>query len=58
MSRNVTDLTSWECLLGANEAGLFPVWYIGAIDMKYEPNDDILTIERWKELTDLLEKIE
>ena len=30
------------------------MWYIGAIDMKYEPKEDILTIEHWKELIDLL----
>ena len=35
---------------GAKKAGIFPVWYIGAIDMKYEPKDDILTIREWTEL--------
>ncbi len=49
----------YQCdIVGANAAGLFPVWYIGAIDMKYEPKDDILTIENWKELTELLKKME
>lgn len=41
-------------IVGAKGAGLFPVWYIGAIDMKYEPREDVLTIENWKELMELL----
>ncbi len=45
----------YQCdVIGAKEAGLFPVWYIGAIDMKYEPREDVLTIENWKELMELL----
>ena len=48
----------YECdIVGAKEAGLFPVWYIGAIDMKYEPREDVLTIEDWKELMELFEKL-
>ena len=43
---------------GAGAAGLFPVWYIGTIDMKYEPKEDILTIEHWKELIDLIKKLD
>ena len=39
-------------------AGLFPVWYVGAIDMKYEPKEDILTIENWKDLKNLLKKLD
>ena len=38
---------------GAKEAGMQPVWYIGAIDMKYEPREDVLTIKTWKELIEL-----
>ena len=49
----------YQCdIVGASAAGLFPVWYIGAIDMKYEPKEDILTIEHWKELIDLLKKLD
>ena len=45
----------YQCdIVGAKGAGLFPVWYIGAIDMKYEPREDVLTIENWKELMELL----
>lgn len=48
----------YQCdIVGAKEAGLFPVWYIGAIDLKYEPKDDILTIKDWKELAELLTRI-
>ena len=49
----------YQCdIVGASAAGLFPVWYIGAIDLKYEPKEDILTIEHWKELIDLLKKLD
>ncbi len=45
----------YQCdIVGAKEAGLFPVWYIGAIDMKYEPREGVLTIENWKELMEIL----
>lgn len=45
----------YQCdIVGAREAGLFPVWYIGAMDMKYEPREDVLTIGEWKELMDYL----
>ncbi len=41
----------YQCdIVGAKEAGLFPVWYIGAIDMKYEPREDVVTVKDWKEL--------
>ena len=49
----------YQCdIVGAGAAGLFPVWYVGAIDMKYEPKEDILTIEHWKELIDLLKELD
>ena len=48
----------YECdIVGAKETGIFPVWYIGAIDMKYEPREDVLTIEDWKELMEMFEKL-
>lgn len=25
------------------------VWYIGAIDMKYEPREDVFAVQDWKE---------
>ena len=48
----------YQCdIVGARNAGLFPVWYIGAIDMKYEPKDDVLTIKDWKELMILFQEL-
>ena len=45
----------YQCdIVGANAAGLFPVWYIGAIDLKYEPKEDVLTIENWKDMVERL----
>lgn len=48
---------NYECdVKGAENAGIFPVWYLGAV--KKEPcmhdNDTVLTIRRWNELADLL----
>lgn len=41
----------YECdVKGAIGAGLFPVWYIGAIDLPYEEHNEILTIRDWREL--------
>lgn len=48
----------YQCdIVGARNAGLFPVWYIGAIDMKYESKDDVLTIKDWKELMVLFQEL-
>lgn len=47
----------YECdIVGAKNAGLKPIWYLGAIDMNYEKKDDVPTIERWSELINLLEQ--
>lgn len=43
-------------IVGAKNAGLFPVWYIGAIDMRQEKEDDVLTIGDWKELMVILQE--
>lgn len=46
----------FECdIVGASNAGIFPVWYLGAIDMPYERKEGILTVEGWAELEDILE---
>lgn len=48
----------YECdVKGAAGAGLFPVWYIGAIDLPYEEHKEILTVRNWKELENILRKI-
>lgn len=39
---------------GARSAGIFPVWYLGAIDMPYEEKDDVLTVRSWDELAEIL----
>lgn len=39
---------------GARSAGIFPVWYIGAIDLPYEEKEDVLTVRSWAELRDLM----
>ncbi len=47
----------YECdIAGASNAGIFPVWYLGAIDMEYELREGILTIMNWGELKGVLEK--
>lgn len=41
----------YECdVMGAKGAGIFPVWYIGAIDLPYEEREDVLTVRSWMEL--------
>lgn len=33
---------------------MFPVWYIGATDIKNDATEDVLTVKGWKELIDYL----
>lgn len=41
----------YECdIKGALSAGLFPVWYVGAIDSPYTEDKDILMVKSWNEL--------
>lgn len=41
----------YECdVKGSLNAGLFPVWYTGAIDLPYTEDKNILTIKTWNEL--------
>lgn len=48
----------YECdIVGARNAGIFPVWYLGAIDMKMEQDDDVCRIMEWGELQELLKKL-
>ena len=45
----------YECdIVGAKNAGLFPVWYIGATNMREEINEEVLTIKDWKELMEII----
>ena len=43
-------------IVGAGNAGLYPVWYLGAIDMNFEKRDDVFTIESWNELKIMMEE--
>ena len=46
----------YECdVKGSLNAGLLPVWYIGAIDVPYTEDKNILTITDWDELRRRLE---
>lgn len=41
----------YECdIKGALAVGIMPIWYIGAIDLPYVEDKNILTIQNWKEL--------
>lgn len=41
----------YECdIVGARNVGIFPVWYLGAIDMPYKECDDVKKITYWEEL--------
>lgn len=41
----------YECdIKGSLNAGLFPVWYIGAIDLPYQEEKEILTVTDWEKL--------
>lgn len=49
----------YECdIVGARNAGLFPVWYTGAADMRLPEDNDVCRIADWKELQELLERCE
>ena len=46
----------YECdIKGALSAGLFPVWYIGEIDLPYTEDKSILTVKSWNELKQRME---
>lgn len=48
----------YECdIIGAKNAGIFPVWYVGAINMPCEEKGDILKITDWEELRARMEEI-
>lgn len=48
----------YECdIVGARNVGIFPVWYLGAIDMPYKECVDVKKITDWEELQMLMEKI-
>ncbi|MDE6674413.1 MAG: HAD family hydrolase [Acetatifactor sp.] len=49
----------YECdIVGAAGAGLFPIWYTGAMDMPYIPHEGVLTVKNWEEVRAMLDKCE
>ncbi len=45
----------YECdVVGATGAGIFPVWYIGAIDLPYHEKEGVLTVDSWYELQEIM----
>ena len=47
----------YQCdIVGAKEAGLFPVWYLGAVDMPYTPDDSVLTVHSFRELKEKMKE--
>lgn len=45
----------YECdVVGARNAGIMPVWYIGAIDLPYEEKADTHVIKSWDELKEII----
>ena len=47
----------YECdIKGAINAGLFPVWYIGAIDLPYTEDESVMTVKCWDELMREMDK--
>ena len=46
---------NYDCdVAGARNAGMFPVWYKGAVDFEQPDHDDVITVTSWKELEALL----
>lgn len=41
-------------VIGARNAGIFPVWYIGAANMVSPADDEVLTITHWNQLARLI----
>lgn len=41
---------------GAWGAGVMPVWYQGAIDLPFAPDDSVLTVQSWKQLREIMEE--
>lgn len=45
----------YECdVAGARAAGMFPVWYTGAVDFEQEAGSDVLQIGEWRRLQEYL----
>ena len=48
---------NYECdVEGSRNAGMFPVWYLGATENVPEKPDDVLRIFHWNELKSMIER--
>lgn len=46
----------FECdVMGSRNAGLQPIWYIGAMDLANEKKEGVVTVESWTALRGLME---
>ena len=46
---------NYECdVVGARNAGIFPVWYVGAKETSYAEKEDVLTIKNWADLQEII----
>ena len=46
---------NYECdVVGARNAGIFPVWYVGAKEATYAEKEDILMVKKWGDLQDII----
>ena len=46
---------NYECdVVGARNAGIFPVWYVGAKEATYAEKEDVLTIKKWADLQNII----
>lgn len=46
---------NYNCdVIGARNAGIFPLWYVGAMESVFEEKEDVLTITHWKKLEEIL----
>lgn len=42
---------NYDCdVLGARNAGIFPVWYVGAMRGRYKKREDVMVIAHWEQL--------
>ena len=48
----------YKCdIVGARDAGIFPVWYTSAIDTQYYEDKEVLIVKEWNELIEYILKI-
>lgn len=48
----------YQCdIVGARNAGLFPVWYLGAIDSPYDADPATLTVTHWSQLEKIIDNL-